>query len=110
MQTLLALGVTILTAAAPVQSQPAHVQAKPVTINFVNATFEDAISFLAKYAQVTIELDQTVTPEMRLQKVAGGRLVFRDVSFDEALAELTRLHGLSYTVVDEKMIRIFKKA
>lgn len=112
MHVLLAVGVTTLLAAgSPSQgSQPALVGTPPITITFVNAAFEDALTFLAKTSGVTIEIDQTVTGEIRRQPVYDSAISVREVSLEQTIEMLTRLKGLSYSIVDAKMVRIFKQA
>ena len=106
MHTLLALGVTVLTASSP--AQPTLAATQPFSVVFVMPKFEQAISSLAQMTGVTIEIDQTVGDDIRQQPVADTALNFRDVKLEEAIGVITRLKGLSYTVVDEKSIRIFK--
>ena len=109
MHTLLAVGVTILTATA--QPQPTLAVTQPLTVTFVTpVTFEDTISFLAKTSKVTIEMDNTVPPDVRRQALADSAISLRGVTLEEAIAQLTRLKGLDYSVTDEHTIRIYKKA
>jgi len=104
-----AIGITILMTTTPAQTQPTLTPLEPVIkeITFVNAQFANAIALLARTSGVTIELDESVTPDIRRHRVADMRL--RDVKFEELIEELTTPKGLSYTVVDAKTIRIFKK-
>ena len=106
MHTLLALGVTVLTASSP--AQPTLAATQPFSVVFVMPKFEQAISSLAQMTGVTIEIDQTVGDDIRQQPVADTALNFRDVKLEEAIRVITRLKELSYTVVDDKSIRIFK--
>ena len=106
MHTLLALGVTVLTASSP--AQPTLAATQPFSVVFVMPKFEQAISSLAQMTGVTIEIDQTVADEIRRQPVADTTLNFRDVKLEEAIGLITRLKGLSYTIVDERTIKIFK--
>lgn len=106
MHTLLALGVTVLTASSP--AQPTLAATQPFSVVFVMPKFEQAISSLAQMTGVTIEIDQTVGEEIRRQPLADTALNFRDVKLEEAIGLLTRLKGLSYTIVDERTIKIFK--
>ena len=109
MHILLAIGVTIL-AATQAQPHPSLVSAhpEPLTINFVDTEFKDAISFLARFGGVVIELDQTVSVENQHQKV--GVIKMDKASLEEAISALTHAANLSYEVVNEKTVRIFKKA
>ena len=112
MHMLLAVGVTILTATTPSQPtlQPALSSAPPMTITFVQAPFDDALTQLARLSGVTIEIDRTVTEEVRRQPVYESAISMRAVSVEEAIATLTRLKGLSYSIVDARMVRVFKQA
>lgn len=109
MHTLLAVGVTILTATAP-QAQPALARTEPLTISFIMPAFDDAIRALAQVSGVTIEFDGSVPQEIRQQPLADSPISMRDVKPEEAIELLTRLKGLAYSVVGEKTIRIYKKA
>jgi hypothetical protein len=108
MHILLAVGVTLLAAgqAAP---PPALSAAQPITITFVNAPLQDALTSLARLSGVVIEIDQTVTEEMRRQPVHQSTIRMRELSLEEAIGTLTRLNGLSYTIVDARMVRISRK-
>ena len=106
MHTLLALGVTVLTATSP--AQPTLAATQPFSVVFVMPKFEQAISSLAQMTGVTIEIDQTVDAEIRQQPVSDSALKFSDVKLEEAIGFLAQLKGLSYSVVDEKTIKIFK--
>jgi hypothetical protein len=110
MHILLAVSVTtILTATTP-QAPPALAPSAPVTLTFRDTTLDEAISMLARYSGVTIEIDQSVSPDVMRQPIAaGGRMMFREVTLEEAIAQLTRVNGLSYAVIGEKAVRIFKK-
>jgi hypothetical protein len=110
MQILLIAGVTLLTAGAPDQGQqPALVAIPPVTVTFLQPSFEDAMSSLAQMSGVLIEIDQTVTSDVRRQPVAESPITMRAVTLEQAVEVLTRLKGLSYSMVDAKTVRIFKK-
>jgi hypothetical protein len=117
MHILLAVGVTVLTATTPAQTstpQPVLAPTQPLSVTFVvdaskRPTFEEAISFLARYATIAIELDGSVPGEIREQAVADSTLSMRGVSLEEGIAMLTRIKGLSYSIVDAKTVRIFKK-
>ena len=109
MHILLAVGVTLLTATMP-QGQAALDPAPPITVTFVDSSFEDAVSFIAKYAKLTIEIDQSVSQELRREPIAGGPIKLRDVTIEEALRTLTERNGLAYSIVNAKTVRIYKKA
>ena len=107
MQILFAIGVTILAATQAQPQAPLLSSTKPAEITFVNAEFKDAISLMAKTLGLVVEMDQTVTEDMQRQKV--GVIKLRDVTLEQAIATLTNVVGLSYEVVNEKTVRIFKK-
>ena len=110
MHTLLAVGVTILTATTP-QPQPTLSTSEPLNVTFVMpVTFERTISFFAQMSGVTIELDDTVTEEIRQQPLSDYAIKFAGATLEQAIAQVTRMKGLSYTIVDGKTIRISKKA
>jgi hypothetical protein len=111
MHSLLAVGVTLLTATAPAQPQPALTTSQPLNVTFVMpVAFEDTISFLAKTSGVTIEFDDTVSAELRRQPPSDYTITLRGVTLEEAIAQLTRARGLDYMIVGEKTVRIYKKA
>ena len=110
MHTLLAVGVTILTATTP-QAQPTLAATQPLNVTFVMpVAFEETISFLAKMSGVTIELDDTVSQDLRRQPLSDYAIKLAGVTLEEAIATVARVKGLSYSIVDEKTVRIFKKA
>ena len=112
MHILLAVGVTtLLTAGLPGQGQPPTLASSPpLTITFITATFEDALTQLARVSGVTIEIDRTVTEEIRRQPVSESAISLREATLEQAIEMLTGLKGLSYTIVDAKMVRVFKQA
>ena len=97
MHILLAVGVTLLTATLP-QSQAALAPAPPISVTFVDASFEDAVSFIAKFARLTIEIDQSVPQELRRDAIAGAPIKLQDVTIEEALGALTERNGLAYSL------------
>lgn len=108
MHILLAVGVTLLTATLP-QSPAALDPSPPITVTFVDASFEDAVSFIAQFARLTIEIDQSVPQELRREAIAGGPIRMRDVTIEDALRTLTARNGLAYSIVNAKTVRIYKK-
>jgi len=107
MQILLAVGVTLLTATLP-QSQAALAPAPPITVTFVDASLEEAVSFIAKFARLTIEIDQSVSQERQREPIAGGPIKMRDVTIEEALGMVTARNGPAYSIVNAKTVRIYK--
>jgi hypothetical protein len=111
MHTLFALGVTILTAGSPAQpAAPALAATRPIDMVFLMPPFESAIAAVAQTTGVTIELDDTVTSEVRQQPLSDRLLKLAGAGLEETIALLTRMKGLSYTIVDARTVRIFKKA
>ena len=107
MHMLLAVGLTLLTAAMP-QAQTLA-PTPPLTVTFVDTSFEEAVSFIAKLAGLTIEIDQSVSQELQREPIAGGPIKLRDVTIEEALRTLTERNGLAYSIVSAKAVRIYKK-
>ena len=116
MHMLLAVGVTILSATTPTSnSQPSLSQTTPLSITFVASSesgapsFEDAITSIARIAGVVIELDVSMPQELRRQAVADGTISLNGAGLEDAIGFLTRMKGLSYSVVNARTLRIFKK-
>ncbi len=111
MRHLLIAGVLVLasTADSSAQSQVAPLTAEPINLTFVEAPLEDAVSFIARFAGITIEFDATVTEEMRQVPVANHRLRLLNVTVEQALDALTSVHGLTYQITGPKAVRITKK-
>jgi hypothetical protein len=108
MHTLLALGVTILTATTPQVARPPALPARPMTFTFIErVTFEEAMTAFANLSQMTLEFDQTVSGDVRRSAI-GQTITMRDVTLDEAIGFLATQKGLSYRV-EGKTIVIFKK-
>jgi len=111
MRHLLLAGVMVLasTATSAAQTQ-APLTAQPINLTlFVEAPLEDAVSFIARFAGITIEFDATVTEEMRQVPVANHRLRLVNATVEQALDALTSIHGLTYTIIGPKAVRISKK-
>jgi hypothetical protein len=109
MQILLAVGVTLLTATIP-QGQPVLDPAPSINVTFVDTSFEAAVSFIAKFAKLTIEIDQSVPQDLRREPIAGAPIKMKDVTIDQALRALTERNGLAYSIVNARTVRIYKKA
>jgi hypothetical protein len=110
MRHLLLAGVMVLasTANSAAQTQ-APLTAGPINLTFFEAPLEDAVSFIARFAGITIEFDATVTEEMRQVPVANHRLRLVNATVEQALDALTSIHGLTYTITGPKAVRISKK-
>ena len=109
MLMILAVGVTLLTANLP-QGQVALAPAPPINVTFVDASFEEAVSFIAKFAGLTIEIDRSVSQEAQREPIAGGPIKMSAVTIEDALLALTARNGLAYSIVNAKTVRIYKKA
>ena len=110
MRHLLLAGVLALSATATSAAQTqATFSTTPLTVTFVDSRLEDALTFLAKSAGVTIEFDATLTEEVRRAPMVDKTLSMREVTVEEALAAITMRNGLTYTVIGPKAIRIAKK-
>ena len=109
MHILLAVGVTLLTATVPGQAQPALRPATPFNVTFVRASFEEAISTISRITGVTIELDQSVPEQLRREPLAESAINLRGATLDETLEWVTRMKGLTYSVVNAQTVRIHAK-
>jgi hypothetical protein len=114
MQLLLATIVTLLAAAAPNQQPqvPAGLlNTPPMTLTFGNgATLDEAVSTLSRLSGVAMEFGPTVPEDVRKQRLAPeSPVVMRNVTLEQAMDTLTKLKGLSFAVVNQKTIFIFKK-
>ena len=107
MQILLAVGVTLLTASLPDQGQAAPA---PLNITFVKASFEEAVSTIARVTGVTIEIDQSVPNELRREPIADGPVNLRGTTIEQTLEFVTTRKGLTYSIVNAQTVRIYKKA
>jgi type II secretory pathway component GspD/PulD (secretin) len=111
MRHLLIAGVLVLatTAGSAAQVQTTPLAAEPITLTFFETPLEDAVTFIARFAGITIEFDATVTEEMRHVPLANHRLRLLNVTVEQALDALTSVHGLTYTITGPKAVRITKK-
>ena len=111
MRHLLLAGVIVLTSTATTgaQAQPAAFSRAGVNLTFLDAPIEDALAAIARFAGVTIEVDATVTEEMRRAPLAKQPIRLVNSTVGEALAVLTETNGLTYTITGPKAVRISKK-
>ena len=111
MRHLLIAGVMILasTAGPAAQVQMAPLTAEPINLTLFETPLEDAVTFIARFAGITIEFDATVTEEMRRVPVANHRLRLVNATIEQALEAVTSIHGLTYTITGPKAVRITKK-
>jgi type II secretory pathway component GspD/PulD (secretin) len=111
MRHLLIVGLLFLTASAAATALGSDAQklaprhTEPLTIHLVNTDFETAIGFVSKHAGIESEFDGSATSERRTARLT---LRMENATLDEALDAMTRLAGLSYTVVDAQTIRIYQ--
>jgi hypothetical protein len=113
MTILLAGIVSILTAAAPAQPQAPTglLTNQPITITFANhVTLDQALSTLSKLSGAVMEITKTVPEDVLQQPINASTVSMRNVTFEQALETLTQLKGLSFAVVNPKLVVIFKKA
>jgi hypothetical protein len=103
MRMLAVAVITLLAALAADAQQLAPRNTDPVTIRLVNATFDDAIGFVARHAGIEVQFDETATNERRTSKLT---LSMKGVTLEEAIETMTRLSGLTYKVVDAQTILI----
>lgn len=104
MMFLLLLLVAAPTAFAQ-EVQVALDRPKPVTMQLVDASVEEAIAMVGELAGIAIEWDANVKEESRALP-APVRIVLVNAKAADALAFMTRQAGLSYVVVDGKTVRI----
>ena len=109
MQILLAVGVTLLTATLPDRGPTALAPASPVNITFVKASFEEAVSAIARVTGVTIEIDQSVSAELRRELIAEGPINLRGTTIEQTLEFVTARKGLTYSIVNTQTVRIYKR-
>ena len=112
MRHLLLAGAIALTAAASSAAQAqqgAEFSTSPITVTFVNSRLEDALKFIARSADVTIEFDASVTEEMRQAPLSQQPIKMVGVTIEAALAAITTQNGLTYTVIGPKALRIARK-
>jgi len=107
MRHLLLAGVIAFSATAA-QAQLA-LPTTPINLVFLEVPLQDAMSFIARQAGITIEFDATVTEEARLAPLAKQPVRLNNVTVEEALGFLTSSNGLTYTITGPKAIRISKK-
>lgn len=104
MRTLAVAAITVLAAFAAEAQQPVLRNTEPLTVIFVNTAFDDVIGFVAKYAQIQVQIDDTVARARRATKIT---VRMKDVTVAEALDTITREAGLAYKVLDSQTILIY---
>lgn len=113
MNILLAGIVSILTAAAPAQPQaPVSLLAnQPITITFINTvTLDEALSTLSRLSGVVVEITKTVPEDVMQQPVSPTSAIsMRNVTLEQAFETVTGLKGLSFAVINPKLVVVFKK-
>jgi type II secretory pathway component GspD/PulD (secretin) len=111
MRHLLLVGLLFLTSSAistalgPDAQKLAPRSTEPFTIHLVNTDFETAIGFVSRQAGIESEFDGSATSERRTARLT---LHMEKAALEEVLDAMTRLAGLSYTVVDPQTIRIYQ--
>jgi hypothetical protein len=105
MRMLAVTVVTLLAALTADAQQLAPRNTEPIKITLVNATFDDAIGFVARQVGIEVQFDGSATQERRNTKLT---LKMLGVTLEEALDTLTREAGLTYKVVDVQTILIYQ--
>ena len=108
MRHLLLAGIMVLSATAA-QAQQLAVPTSPINLLFREVPLQDAISFIARHAGITIEFDATVTEEARSAPLAKQPIRLNNATVEGALDVLTSTNGLTYTITGPKAVRISKK-
>lgn len=112
MRHLLIAGVIVLTSAAvsAVQPQPLEAGQAPLNLTLLEqAQVENVFTQLARLGGITIELDATVTKEMRGATLSKP-ITLRGATLEQAISAITSSNGLTYTVTGPRAVRISKKA
>jgi hypothetical protein len=107
MRHLLLAGAIVISATTA-HAQPSALPDAPINLTFIKAPLEDAVTSIARIAGVTIEFDATVTEEIRRAQLARQPLRLVNSTVEEAFAALTSMHGLTYTIIGPKAVRISK--
>jgi hypothetical protein len=111
MRHLLLAGVMVLSAtAAQAQTQQLAVPTTPINLVFLEVPLQDAMSFIARQAGITIEFDATVTEEARRAPLEKQPIRMNNASVEEAIGILTWTNGLTYKIIGPKAVRISKKS
>ena len=108
MRHLFLAGVIALSATAA-QAQQSTLPTAPINLTFREVSLQDAMSFIARQAGITIEFDATVTEDARRAVLAKQPIRLNNSTVEDALAVLTSTNGLTYTITGPKAIRISKK-
>ena len=104
MRILILAGITLLAATtAFAQPRLAPKSNEPFTVMFVNTSFTDVMTFLGRHTGIEFRIDETERHHII------SRVNLEKATLEEVLETLTHQVGLSWEVVDEKTVRIFKK-
>jgi hypothetical protein len=113
MRHFLIAGILVLasTVDSSARTQTQTLEAEPIKqITLIRASFGDAIALIAEDAGVTIEFDVTVTEDVRRAQLAQPTIRLANIRVEDAIATLTSMNGLTYTIIGPKAVRISKRA
>jgi hypothetical protein len=105
MRMFVVAALTVLAADAADAQQPALRNAGPITVIFVNTEFDRVIGLVAKYGEIDVQFDDSITRERRATKIT---VRMKDVTVEEAVDAITREAGVAYKVVDPHTILIYE--
>jgi hypothetical protein len=110
MRHLLLAGAIVLSATvtSTAQAPQLDLHSGPVTLTFLTASVEEVVGVIARLGGITIELDATVTDEMRRAPLAVRPVRFNGL-LEELLKLITEQNGLTYAITGPKAVRISKK-
>ena len=97
--------LTVLAAYAADARQPALRASGPITVIFVNTEFDRVIGLVAKYGEIEVQFDDSITRERRATRIT---VRMKDVTVEEAVEAITREAGVAYKVVDPHTILIYQ--
>jgi type II secretory pathway component GspD/PulD (secretin) len=100
-------GIALLAAqTATAQPQLEPQRPEPVAVRFVNTSFYDIITFVAKYSGIEVRIDEAVPAERRNRKITVS---LERAPLTEMLNTLTHMADVSWEVLDPKTVRIYVK-
>jgi hypothetical protein len=77
-----------------------------ITLKFVNARFADAVAAVAQASGISVQLDDSVTADLRDRPLRYPIISVANSTIDEVLWMLIDKSGLTYVVVDANTVRI----
>jgi hypothetical protein len=109
MRMLSFVGALLLTSATALSAQSPALAAPTLTLKFLSPSVEAAVATVARAAGVQIQWDESVPAEVRVRPLSEGPILMVDASPERVLTFVTSRHGLAFTVVDAKTVRIHAK-